>query len=101
MDSGETAQAAPKGKRKTLRQKDRIPDDTLESDEAPTKPNLSGPKTERMNIICSCAFFDIRTADVSGGLQKSARYERGGGMVSEAETGHMDVFVMKGIWICP
>ena len=59
MDSGETAQAAPKGKRKTLRQKDRIPDDTLESI-APKKPNLSGPKTERMNMfICSCAFLTV------------------------------------------
>ena len=56
MDSGETAQAAPKGKRRTLRQKDRIPDDTLESI-APKKPNLSGPRTERMNIFCSCAFI--------------------------------------------
>ena len=45
IDSGETAQdAAPKGKRKTLRQKDRILDDTLESNDAPTKPNLSGQK---------------------------------------------------------
>lgn len=50
MDSGENAKhASPKGKRRTLRQKDRIPDDTLESEKAPTKPNLSGPKTERMN----------------------------------------------------
>ena len=78
MDSGETAhnvwkikntrdtayqciisiqKTAPKGKRKTLRQKDRIPDDTLESDEAPTKPNLSGPKTERMNKVFVCAHF--------------------------------------------
>ena len=32
MDSGETAQAAPKGKRRTLRQKNRILDETLESD---------------------------------------------------------------------
>ena len=32
MDSGETAQAAPKGKRSTLRQKNRILDETLESD---------------------------------------------------------------------
>ena len=32
----------PKGKRKTLRQKDQIPYETLESDDAPTKPNLSG-----------------------------------------------------------
>ena len=77
MDSGETAhnvwkikntrdtayqciisiqKTAPKGKRKTLRQKDRIPDDTLESI-APKKPNLSGPRTERMNIFCSCAFI--------------------------------------------
>ena len=32
MDSGETAKAAPKGKRRTLRQKNRILDETLESD---------------------------------------------------------------------
>ena len=31
-------------------------DDTLESI-APKKPNLSGPRTERMNIFCSCAFI--------------------------------------------
>lgn len=30
----------PKGKQKTLRQKDQIPYETLESDDAPTKPNL-------------------------------------------------------------
>ena len=61
IDSGETAQdAAPKGKRRTLRQKDRILDDTLESNDAPTKPNLSGTKTERMNMfICSCAFLTV------------------------------------------
>ena len=92
--------------RKTLRQKDQIPYETLESDDAPTKPNLSGPKTERMNIICSCAFFDIRVMDtghvcIRASFKKSARYKQGGGMVSEAETGYMDVFVMKGIWICP
>ena len=43
--------AAPKGKRRTLRQKDRIPDETLESKDAPTKLNLSGTKTERMDIF--------------------------------------------------
>lgn len=43
--------------RRTLRQKDRIPDETLESDAAPTKPNLSGTKTERMNKFFVCAFF--------------------------------------------
>ena len=38
---------------------------------------------------------------IRASFKKSARYKQGGGMVSEAETGHMDVFVMKGIWICP
>ena len=57
-------------------------------------------------IICSCAFFDIRVMDtghvcIRASFKKSARYKQGGGMVSEAETGYMDVFVMKGIWICP
>ena len=69
MDSGETAgmhfqahaSAAPKGKRRTLRQKDRMPDETLESKDAPTKPNLSGTKTERMNTTAgSCAFLCIQ-----------------------------------------
>lgn len=56
MDSGETAQAAPKGKRRTLRQKNRILDETLEAI-APTKPNLSGTKTERMNKFLFVRFF--------------------------------------------
>ena len=98
--------AAPKGKvQKTLRQRDCIWTKLWKAI-APTKPNLSGTKTERMNIICSCAFFDIRTMDtghvcIRVSFKKSARYKQGGGMVSEAETGHMDVFVMKGIRICP
>ena len=50
--------------------------------------------------------IDIRVMDtghvcIRASFKKSARYKQGGGMVSEAETGYMDVFVMKGIWICP
>ena len=87
MDSGETAQAAPKGKRRTLRQKNRILDETLESDS--TDEAKSFRYKDRAHVCIRVSF------------KKSARYKQGGGMVSEAETGHMDVFVMKGIRICP
>ena len=49
----------PKGKRKTLRQKDQIPYETLESDDAPTKPNLSGYETERTDNIPLSARFSF------------------------------------------
>ena len=82
MDSGETAQAAPKGKRRTLRQKNRILDETLESDSTDEAKSF-------------------RYKDRAHEHYLFVRYKQGGGMVSEAETGYMDVFVMKGIWICP
>jgi len=53
-----------------------------------------------MNIICSCALFDIRVMDtghvcIRASFKKSARYKQGGGMVSEAEAGQIDKTVMK------
>ena len=45
MDLGEAGmdfRPGAEGDAKTLRQKDQIPYETLESDDAPTKPNLSG-----------------------------------------------------------
>ena len=57
MDSGETAQAAPKGKRRTLRQKNRILDETLESDSTDEAKSFRYKDRAHEQGFCLCAFL--------------------------------------------
>ena len=57
MDSGETAQAAPKGKRRTLRQKNRILDETLESDSTDEAKSFRSKRQSAWTCLFVHAFF--------------------------------------------
>ena len=60
--SGETAQAAPKGKRRTLRQKNRILDETLESDSTDEAKSFRYKDRAHEHFLF-VRFFDIRAMD--------------------------------------
>ena len=67
MDSGETAQAAPKGKRRTLRQKNRILDETLESDSTDEAKSFRYKDRAHEHFFVRALFVVRLAAHVSNG----------------------------------
>ena len=64
MDSGETAQAAPKGKRRTLRQKNRILDETLESDSTDEAKSFRYKDRAHEHVYLFMRFFNSLSARI-------------------------------------
>ena len=64
MDSGETAQAAPKGKRRTLRQKNRILDETLESDSTDEAKSFRSKDRAHEHVYLFMRFFNSLSARI-------------------------------------
>lgn len=95
MDSGETAQAAPKGKRRTLRQKNRILDETLESDSTDEAKSFRYKDRAHEHYLF-VRFFDIRVMD-TGHVCIRASFKKARGTNREVVWFRRR---KQGIWMC-